>query len=185
MGVADSLQRRREFLLLFGEDPLGREPLVEADVLQQGPQVGLYTREQDGHAAVVFFAQEFLDPLDDDGIRVAHPLEPQHKEFDVVSSDPFAQGLQIPFEFGCSAEEELAFEVVDDDRRIGRITVLRRRVDGRVGFVTAASIFRTGIAEVVDYLGFGSLATEQQQDSRANHPDCNGRLDLRAQRGYQ
>src|SRR5277367_3384010 len=79
MGVTDSLQRCREFLVLFGKDVLGREPSVEADVLQQGPQVSLHTREQHGDAAVDLLPHKLLDPLDYNGIRVAHTLDPQHE----------------------------------------------------------------------------------------------------------
>jgi hypothetical protein len=67
-------------------------------------------------------SQEFFDPLDDNGIRVAHPLEAQHQECDAVVVDPLAQRFQIALEFGCRTEKELSFEVVDDGRRIGRIT---------------------------------------------------------------
>ena len=38
------------------------------------------------------------------------------------SLDPLAQRFQILLEFGCGAEEQLALEVVDERRRIGRIS---------------------------------------------------------------
>src|SRR6202000_2289742 len=100
----------------------GREPLVEPDVRQQLPEVRLHARQQNRDAAVGFLPNEFLDSLDDDGIRVAYPLEPQHEVFDVVVLDPLAQRFQILLEIGCGAEKQFALEVIDDSRRIARVT---------------------------------------------------------------
>src|ERR1700754_1115551 len=60
-----------------------------------------------------------LDSLDAHDVRVADPFESQHHELDVVISDPLAEFGQIAFQFRCGAEEQLTFQVIDDDERVG------------------------------------------------------------------
>ena len=88
--VAHRLERRRVFLVFLGEDVVGGEPVLESHVLRDGKGVGAHPGQQDGHAPRGLVAQEVLDALDADDVRVAYAFEPQDHKLDVLGLDPLS-----------------------------------------------------------------------------------------------
>src|SRR5271166_501651 len=72
MRIAHGLERRRVFLILFGEDVLGGEPALQPNVFQDRKRVGAHPGQQDGHAVRGLFTKEVLETLDADDVGVAH-----------------------------------------------------------------------------------------------------------------
>jgi hypothetical protein len=86
-GVAHRHERRGVFLVLFWEDVVGGKPVGESDVSRDREGYRDAPRPTGRLPARGLFAQEVLDSLDADDVRVTYPFEPQHHELDVVGFD--------------------------------------------------------------------------------------------------
>lgn len=89
--------------------------------LDRREKICLHAREQHRDAVRFGLAQEMLEALEADHVGIAHALEPQNDVMRILRRRAFQHGVEIAFEFGRCAEEQLAFKIDQDQPGVRRI----------------------------------------------------------------